>query len=112
MSLFRCVVIKLQLSDTVVFDYPQFPKCSNAVTIFGVCAIFRSAYLNIQNVLLQTILQRQLGMYPLIVLKDMQFSVLKSLIEFMYCGETSVTEDNLSALLQAAKFFQVNISCN
>ena len=46
-------------------------------------------------------------MYPLIVLKDMQFSVLKSLIEFMYCGETSVTEDNLSALLQAAKFFQV-----
>lgn len=55
----------------------------------------------------ETILQRQLGMYPLIVLKDMQFSVLKSLIEFMYCGETSVTEDNLSALLQAAKFFQV-----
>lgn len=59
--------------------------------------------------MLQTILQRQLGMYPLIVLKDMQFSVLKSLIEFMYCGETSVTEDNLSALLQAAKFFQVSV---
>ncbi|KDR24323.1 Longitudinals lacking protein, isoforms J/P/Q/S/Z [Zootermopsis nevadensis] len=57
----------------------------------------------------ETILQRQLGMYPLIVLKDMQFSVLKSLIEFMYCGETSVTEDNLSALLQAAKFFQVSV---
>ncbi|KAK7869956.1 hypothetical protein R5R35_013731 [Gryllus longicercus] len=55
----------------------------------------------------ETILQRQLGMHPLIVLKDMQFSVLKSLIEFMYCGETSVTEDNLGALLQAAKFFQV-----
>ena len=73
------------------------------------CAVVRSVCLNIQNVLLQTILQRQLGMYPLIVLKDMQFSVLKSLIEFMYCGETSVTEDNLSALLQAAKFFQVNI---
>ncbi|XP_063217938.1 uncharacterized protein LOC134528332 [Bacillus rossius redtenbacheri] len=55
----------------------------------------------------ETILQRQLGLHPLIVLKDMQFSVLKSLIEFMYCGETSVTEDNLGALLQAAKFFQV-----
>ncbi|XP_046998962.1 uncharacterized protein LOC124615174 [Schistocerca americana] len=55
----------------------------------------------------ETILQRQLGMHPLIVLKDMQFSVLKSLIEFMYCGETSVTEDNLGPLLQAAKFFQV-----
>ena len=82
----------------------------NAVTIFSVCyTMVRSVYLNITDVLLQTILQRQLGMYPLIVLKDMQFSVLKSLIEFMYCGETSVTEDNLSALLQAAKFFQVNI---
>nr|CAD7608777.1 unnamed protein product [Timema genevievae] len=46
-------------------------------------------------------------MHPLIVLKDMQFCVLKSLIEFMYCGETSVTEDNLQPLLQAAKFFQV-----
>ncbi|XP_026272831.1 longitudinals lacking protein, isoforms F/I/K/T isoform X2 [Frankliniella occidentalis] len=55
----------------------------------------------------ESILQRQLGAHPLIVLKDMQFSVLKSLIEFMYCGETSVTEDNLGALLQAAKFFQV-----
>nr|CAD7575854.1 unnamed protein product [Timema californicum] len=55
---------------------------------------------------LLTILQRQLGMHPLIVLKDMQFCVLKSLIEFMYCGETSVTEDNLQPLLQAAKFFQ------
>nr|CAD7262622.1 unnamed protein product [Timema shepardi] len=55
----------------------------------------------------ETILQRQLGMHPLIVLKDMQFCVLKSLIEFMYCGETSVTEDNLQPLLQAAKFFQV-----
>ncbi|KAG8233980.1 hypothetical protein J437_LFUL014580, partial [Ladona fulva] len=57
--------------------------------------------------LLQSIFQRQLGQHPLIVLKDMQFSVLKSLIEFMYCGETNVTEDDLGALLQAARFFQV-----
>jgi len=26
----------------------------------------------------------------------------------MYCGETSVTEENLGPLLQAAKFFQVS----
>jgi len=43
----------------------------------------------------------------MIVLKDMKFSVLKSLIEFMYCGETNVTEDNLHALVEAAKFFEV-----
>nr|CAD7433301.1 unnamed protein product [Timema monikensis] len=48
----------------------------------------------------KTILQRQLGMHPLIVLKDMQFCVLKSLIEFMYCGETSVK--GLSAMSKEA----------
>uniref|UniRef100_A0A8D9ADZ1 Longitudinals lacking protein, isoform G n=1 Tax=Cacopsylla melanoneura TaxID=428564 RepID=A0A8D9ADZ1_9HEMI len=53
------------------------------------------------------VLQKQLGTHPLIVLKDMKFSVLRSLIEFMYCGETSIAEDNLPALLDAAKFFEV-----
>jgi BTB/POZ domain len=57
--------------------------------------------------LLQNIAQRQLTQHPLIVLKDMQFSVLKSMIEFMYCGETNVTDDDLGPLLQAARFFQV-----
>ncbi|XP_050429069.1 uncharacterized protein LOC126838584 [Adelges cooleyi] len=51
--------------------------------------------------------ERELGNHPMIVLKDMKFSVLKSLIEFMYCGETNVTEDNLQALVEAAKFFEV-----
>ncbi|XP_022190224.1 uncharacterized protein LOC111048611 isoform X2 [Nilaparvata lugens] len=51
--------------------------------------------------------ERQLGNHPLIVLKDMKFSVLKSLVEFMYCGETSVAEENLNPLMEAAKFFEV-----
>lgn len=55
----------------------------------------------------EEVLQRQLGNHPLIVLKDMKFSVLKSMIEFMYCGETSVTEENLNPLMEAAKFFEV-----
>ncbi|XP_075216799.1 uncharacterized protein LOC142322056 isoform X2 [Lycorma delicatula] len=55
----------------------------------------------------ESVLQRQLGNQPLIVLKDMKFSVLKSLVEFMYCGETSVTEENLNPLMEAAKFFEV-----
>uniref|UniRef100_A0A1B6CHP7 BTB domain-containing protein n=1 Tax=Clastoptera arizonana TaxID=38151 RepID=A0A1B6CHP7_9HEMI len=51
--------------------------------------------------------ERQLGNHPLIVLKDMKFSVLKALIEFMYCGETSISEENLKPLMDAAKFFEV-----
>lgn len=58
---------------------------------------------------LQSVLKRQLGQHPLIVLKDMKFCVLKSLIEFMYCGETSVTEENLNPLMEAAKFFEVSL---
>ncbi|XP_054267289.1 mucin-22-like [Macrosteles quadrilineatus] len=59
----------------------------------------------------ESVLQRQLGNHPLIVLKDMKFCVLKSLIEFMYCGETSVTEENLNPLMEAAKFFEVKGLC-
>jgi hypothetical protein len=54
------------------------------------------------------LLQRVLANHPVIVLKDMKFSVLKSLVEFMYCGETSVTEENLTPLLEAAKFFEAS----
>lgn len=64
--------------------------------------------IKILNFISQGVLQKQLGTHPLIVLKDMKFSVLRSLIEFMYCGETSIAEDNLPALLDAAKFFEVS----
>lgn len=40
----------------------------------------------------------------------MQFSVLKALIEFMYYGETRITEENLTSLIEAAKIFEVSSS--
>jgi hypothetical protein len=55
-------------------------------------------------------LQRELENSPSIVVKDVQFSVLQSLIEFMYYGETRISEDNLTSLIEAAKLFEVR-SC-
>lgn len=37
----------------------------------------------------------------------MQFNVLQALIEFMYYGETRITEENLTSLIEAAKLFEV-----
>ncbi|XP_065225818.1 serine-rich adhesin for platelets-like [Planococcus citri] len=51
--------------------------------------------------------ERELQNNPSIVVKDMQFSVLKALIEFMYYGETRITEENLTSLIEAAKIFEV-----
>ncbi|XP_072939822.1 uncharacterized protein [Epargyreus clarus] len=53
----------------------------------------------------QEVLQKQAG-EPLIILK-MRFSVLKSLVEFMYCGKTQCLEENLDELVSAAQFLKI-----
>ncbi|XP_013138739.1 PREDICTED: modifier of mdg4-like [Papilio polytes] len=53
----------------------------------------------------QELLQKQSG-EPLIILK-MRFSVLKSLVEFMYCGKTQCLEENLDELVSAAQFLKI-----
>ncbi|XP_063533008.1 probable serine/threonine-protein kinase DDB_G0283337 [Cydia strobilella] len=53
----------------------------------------------------QEVLQKQNG-EPLIILK-MRFSVLKSLVEFMYCGKTQCLEENLDELVSAAQFLKI-----
>ncbi|KAJ0178955.1 hypothetical protein K1T71_005730 [Dendrolimus kikuchii] len=53
----------------------------------------------------QEILQKQTG-EPLIILK-MRFSVLKCLVEFMYCGKTQCLEENLDELVSAAQFLKI-----
>lgn len=42
-----------------------------------------------------------------IVISGFDFGVLKSIIEFMYCGETIIEEENVKFLIGAAKLFQV-----
>lgn len=61
--------------------------------------------LNKKILIFQEVLQKQAG-EPLIILK-MRFSVLKCLVEFMYCGKTQCLEENLDELVAAAQFLKI-----
>nr|XP_003708679.1 PREDICTED: uncharacterized protein LOC100879616 isoform X2 [Megachile rotundata] len=55
----------------------------------------------------EEILQKDLSQEPIIFLKDLNFEILKAMVEFMYCGETTVPYQLLSSLLTATKTFKV-----
>ncbi|KAK9306731.1 hypothetical protein QLX08_002646 [Tetragonisca angustula] len=57
--------------------------------------------LNIKEIL------QDLGQEPVIFLKDLNFEILKAMVEFMYCGETTIPYQLLSPLLTATKTFKV-----
>ncbi|XP_053202293.1 transcription factor Ken 1-like [Panonychus citri] len=46
--------------------------------------------------------------YPVIVIKDLALSELRTIVEFIYKGEVSVSRDKLSMVLQAAKELEVS----
>lgn len=46
--------------------------------------------------------------HPIVILKDIRFEDLKALVEFMYRGELSVSQDQLPSLLKAAETLQIN----
>lgn len=45
--------------------------------------------------------------YPVIILKDMSFADLRVLIEFMYKGEVTVSQNLLPSVLESAKALQI-----
>ncbi|KAK0168250.1 hypothetical protein PV327_002074 [Microctonus hyperodae] len=55
----------------------------------------------------EEMLEQDLGQEPIIVLKDLNFDILKAMVEFMYCGETTIRHCHLQSLLEAAQIFKV-----
>lgn len=54
--------------------------------------------------------QEQLEKNPTIeqiVINGLDFTVVKSIVEFMYCGETNVIEENFKYMVAASKLFQI-----
>lgn len=45
--------------------------------------------------------------YPIIIIKEMSFADLKAIIEFMYCGDVTVPQEQLESVLKSAEFLQV-----
>ncbi|XP_011312825.1 uncharacterized protein [Fopius arisanus] len=55
----------------------------------------------------EEMLEQDLGQEPTIILNDLHFNILKAMIEFMYCGETTIAHCHLQSLLNAAQVFKV-----
>ncbi|KAF8791948.1 Protein bric-a-brac 2 like protein [Argiope bruennichi] len=45
--------------------------------------------------------------HPIVILKDMKYTELKAIIEFMYHGEVNVAQEQLSALMKTAETLRV-----
>lgn len=45
--------------------------------------------------------------HPIVILKDVSYTTLKDLLQFMYLGEVSVSQEELSNLLKVAEMLQI-----
>lgn len=42
--------------------------------------------------------------HPIVILKDIKYSDLKTMVDFMYYGEVNVSQDQLPAILKVSRY--------
>lgn len=57
----------------------------------------------------QTLFLDHPARHPIVILKDVRFAELRTLVEFMYKGEVNVQYCQLSALLKTAESLKVSV---
>lgn len=55
----------------------------------------------------QVLLSQHYEKHPIVILKDVKFQELKSMMDYMYRGEVNITQDQLSTFLKAAESLQI-----
>jgi len=55
----------------------------------------------------KALLENNPSKHPIIILKDIPFNHLQSILEFMYAGEVNVPQDSLPAFLKTAERLKV-----
>lgn len=76
-----------------MFDFIQIPL---QVVLSACSSYFQSLFLDHPE------------KHPIVILKDVRFAELQTLVEFMYKGEVNVQYCQLSALLKTAESLKVN----
>lgn len=57
----------------------------------------------IYTVLFQSLFTLNPCQHPIVILKDIKYIDLKVLVDFMYCGEVNVSQEQLPAILKVRK---------
>lgn len=55
----------------------------------------------------QTLLSQHYEKHPIVILKDVKFTELKSMMDYMYRGEVNISQDQLGTFLKAAESLQI-----
>ncbi|KAJ8737999.1 hypothetical protein PYW08_000594 [Mythimna loreyi] len=55
----------------------------------------------------QTLFVENPSPHPIVILKDVTYADLRAMVDFMYCGEVNVTEEQLPQVLDTAKLLKV-----
>lgn len=55
----------------------------------------------------QALLSQHYEKHPIVILKDVKFSELKSMMDYMYRGEVNISQDQLGTFLKAAESLQI-----
>lgn len=102
----------------------QWVQYSKIIVLWTIFSPLLSLFLLIQVVLsacssyFQSLFLDHPSRHPIVILKDVRFAELRTLIEFMYKGEVNVQYCQLSALLKTAEslkvsaHFTMNHKCN
>ncbi|XP_071858491.1 uncharacterized protein isoform X3 [Bombus fervidus] len=108
----KCCV--LQRADHARYITEKFSELLARQALVDVTLVCEEQKLRVHKLVLasnstyfEEILQQDLGQEPVIFFKDLNFEILKAMVEFMYCGETTIPYQLLSPLLTATKTFKV-----
>lgn len=55
----------------------------------------------------QALLSQHYEKHPIVILKDVKFQELKSMMDYMYKGEVNISQDQLGQFLKAAESLQI-----
>ncbi|XP_012224751.1 longitudinals lacking protein, isoforms H/M/V-like [Linepithema humile] len=82
---------------TIAIDCGQTIKC-HKIVLAACSSYFQTLFMDLPD---------RNGIHPIVVLKDVQFSEIKAILEYMYHGEVNVAQDELTGLLKIAEMLKV-----